>query len=91
MSRNKDIKALHQWTGKPYKECRAIMKANGWDLFKASGLGELPEILKTLSEASIAIVDALGEMFTRIEKAISAVDWSQVAEMAKKAKEEGLI
>lgn len=29
MSRNKDIKALHQWTGKPYKECRAIMKANG--------------------------------------------------------------
>ena len=91
MSRNKDIKALHQWTGKPYKECRAIMKANGWDLLKASGLGELPEILKTLSEASIAIVDALGEMFTRIEKALRAVDWSQVAEMAKKAKEEGLI
>lgn len=91
MSRNKDIKALHQWTGKPYKECRAIMKANDWDLLKASGLGELPEILKTLGEASIAIVDALGEMFTRIEKAISAVDWAQVAEMAKKAKEEGLI
>ena len=91
MSHNKDIKALHQWTGKPYKECRAIMKANGWDLLKASGLGELPEILKTLSEASIAIVDALGEMFTRIEKALRAVDWSQVAEMAKKAKEEGLI
>lgn len=91
MGHNKDIKALHQWTGKPYKECRALMKANGWDLFKASGLGELPEIFKTARDAVIGAVDALGDMATSLREAISAVDWSQLAEMAKKAKQEGKI
>ena len=53
MRHNKDIKALHAITMKPYKECRALMKANGWDLYKALGFGYLakaPEIIKEAVE-----------------------------------------
>lgn len=89
MSKNKDIKALHQWTGKPYRECRALMKANGWDLLKASGLGELPEIFKTARDAVNDAIDALGDMATSLREAISAVDWSQVAELLKEEEANG--
>lgn len=89
MGHNKDIKALHQWTGKPYRECRALMKANGWDLLKASGLGELPEIFKTARDAVNDAIDALGDMVTSLREAISAVDWSQVAELIKEEEANG--
>ena len=49
MSRNKDIKILHNLTGWSFKKCRAHMKANHWDLVKALPIGDvlaqLPEIL----------------------------------------------
>lgn len=35
LSRNKSIKALHDLTPLSYKDCRAILKNNSWDLNKA--------------------------------------------------------
>ena len=35
MSRNKDIKYLHDVTGWSYKLCRQKMKDNNWDLWQA--------------------------------------------------------
>lgn len=38
MSKNKDIEALHRFTGEPYRVCRAKMKANGWDLWTVKSI-----------------------------------------------------
>lgn len=55
MSRNKDIKLLHNVTGWSFKKCRAHMKANHWDLIKALPigdiLGQLPEIISNTMKA----------------------------------------
>ena len=48
MSRNKDIKFMHEVTGRSYKECRKKLKDNHWDLFKAMGY---EEALKYISDA----------------------------------------
>lgn len=47
MSRNKDIKLLHEITGWSYKECRKRMKANHWDISKVLGdlFDQMPEII----------------------------------------------
>ena len=53
MSRNKDIKLLHEWTGWSYKECRKQMKDNHWNLcqaFNFEGLiSKLPDLLEDVS------------------------------------------
>ena len=63
MSRNKDIKFLHEVTGKPYKECRALMKANGWDLWRAFPLPEIiAKIPEIINRATDEIVEALNSI-----------------------------
>ena len=96
MSKNKTIKYMHDTTGLSYKECRSLLKANNWDLFKAMGYDE---ILEKVSNAGIALakglkpaLDALCEGCRRLAeslcKALSEVDWNEIAEAAKKMKEE---
>lgn len=80
MSRNKDIKLLHQMTKLPYKECRRYMKANHWNFmsayFAASGLDKLPSellesvnnMVKSLSEALANLFQSLGESLIEISK-----------------------
>ena len=58
MSRNKDIKILHELTGWSYKKCRAHMKANHWDLVRALPFGE---VLGQLSEIISNTMTSLGE------------------------------
>ena len=77
MGRNKDIKALHAITGKSYKECRAMMKANKWDLYKAVGLDclpQLPEIIKNtievMREAAQLAADTLLEFGRQLHEII---------------------
>lgn len=61
MSRNKDIKYLHEFTGLPYSVCRRRMKACGWDLIKAIGLDQM----KTIIEAMPDIIDNLNKTMNR--------------------------
>ena len=56
MSRNKDIKALHEITGEPYSVCRAKMKAAHWNLDKALGFSDA---LKFISEMTNTILDGI--------------------------------
>lgn len=65
LSRNKTIKILHESTGKTYKECRAILKSNNWDLNEALGLNlfiaalqSLPETIQRLQRGFSAFAEA---------------------------------
>lgn len=62
MSRNKDIKYLHEFTGLPYSVCRRRMKACGWDLIKAIGFDQM----KTIIEAMPDIIDNLNKTMNRL-------------------------
>lgn len=92
MSRNKDIKFLHDFTGLSYKECRQRMKRHHWDLVEALGLNtNLYDALKAFCDS---VADAAGLICKGIYKigeemaaAISSVDWKTVAENLNKYKE----
>ena len=62
MSRNKDIKFLHEFTGMPYSVCRRQMKACGWDLMKALGYDQMEKIIEAMPD----IIDNLGKAMNRI-------------------------
>lgn len=62
MSRNKDIKFLHEFTGLPYSVCRRRMKACGWDLMKAIGSDQIRRIIEALPD----IIDNLGKAMNRL-------------------------
>lgn len=62
MSRNKDIKFLHEVTGLPYSVCRRRMKACGWDLVKAIGVDQIKGIIEALPE----IIDNLAKAMNRL-------------------------
>lgn len=86
MSRNKDIKLLHNVTGWTFKKCRAHMKANHWDLIKAlpigDVLGQLPEIIsstmKVVGEAinllASATRDFANQLTQEMNESISKTD-----------------
>ena len=73
MSRNKDIKLLHEVTGLSYKECRAKMKRCGWDFTAALFEGNpfvlvlqdgFDTFMKALEQAVVSTaqaVEAFGE------------------------------
>ena len=67
MSKNKDIKYLHEFTGQPYSVCRKRMKACGWDLAKAIGFDHvkgmievLPDIIDNFGKAMNGILAGIG-------------------------------
>ena len=68
LSRNKTIKILHESTGKTYKECRAILKSNKWDLNEVFGLNPLIAALQRLPE----ITERLQRAFSAFAEAASA-------------------
>lgn len=61
MSKNKDIKYLHEFTGLPYSVCRRRMKACRWDLMKAIGFDQVKEIIEVMPD----IIDNLGKAMNR--------------------------
>ena len=68
MSRNKDIEVYHKISGLSYKECRANLKANHWDLVKVL-LPELSVDLEVLNNTMKAVVQILGDCFEVVGKA----------------------
>lgn len=81
MSRNKDIKLLHDITGKSYKKCRQLMKASGWDITKAIKIEDiLPDIAKianqtakVIQELADRIAEIIPVMVENINMAADAV------------------
>ncbi len=79
MSRNKDIKLLHDLTGWSYKKCRAHMKANHWDIVKAlpigDVLGKLPELLSNtmavMGEAINLVANTARDFASQLTQAIN--------------------
>lgn len=79
MSRNKDIKLLHNVTGWSFKRCRAHMKANHWDLVKAITLGDilgqLPKIISNtmavMGEAINLFVSATRDFANQLTQAMN--------------------
>lgn len=70
MSRNKDIKLLHDITGKSYKECRQLMKATGWDITKAI---DLSGIMANIARIGINTSKVIQELADRIAEIIPAM------------------
>lgn len=68
LSRNKSIKILHESTGKTYKECRAVLKANNWSLEDALGINALIAELQVLPE----VTQRLQRIFSAFAEALSS-------------------
>ena len=82
MSRNKDIKFLHNVTGLSYKVCRQKMKDNHWDVWKALGYDEMikflsdrfPELCKDVADAINNVAEFAVEMINNLADAIRNID-----------------
>jgi hypothetical protein len=83
MSRNKDIKMLHDFTGCDYSVLRKALKANKWDLWKAEcsvkgidpdAIFELGrkcgEFVRQLSEALKPSIEAIGKAAATMAEAV---------------------
>ena len=91
MSRNKDIKALHDWTGLSYKECRQLMKSNNWILISAlmdANGWKLPKFLENFSKAIQDFGRALAESLNKVCEALASIDWAMAAEYLKEQEAE---
>lgn len=86
MSKNQTIKFLHQWTGRPFSWCRRRLKASHWDLY-----GALVPSWTAVNDALNQLSAGLNRFVQAAADAINSIDWSALAEAAKKAKEDGLI
>ena len=73
MSRNKDIKYLHQVTGLPYSECRKKMKAYHWDVGTALG-DAIVDDLSAISYAGNIMLDSLHDFAESVKKAFESLD-----------------
>lgn len=95
MSKNQKVEYMHNATGLSYKECRSLLKANNWDLFKAMGFDDILEkvatfgtaLAKSLKPAIDAVCEGCRRLAESVGKALSEVDWNEIAEAAKKMKE----
>ena len=82
MSRNKDIKFMHDVTGLSYKVCRKKMKDNHWDLCRALGYAEalkfisdmLPELCKDAADAINNMAEFAVDMMNNLADAIRNID-----------------
>ena len=91
MSRNKDIKALHDWTGLSYKECRQFMKSNNWILISAlmdANGRKLPKLLENFSKTIQDFGRALAESLNKACEALASIDWAKAAEYLKDQEEQ---
>lgn len=70
MSRNKDIKFLHDISGKSYKECRQIMKASGWDLIKALQITDILPTIERIAKQATAVIQDLADRIAQIMPAV---------------------
>ena len=80
MSRNKDIAFYHEFTGKPYSECRRIMKACHWELGAAilydanKGIDAVSEALKIFPEIIETSCHAVGEFLISLGEGLRGVN-----------------
>lgn len=91
MSHNKDIKFLHDFTGKSYKECRALMKAHHWDLGEALGTSFdfISVAVDGIIEAFKPLMQALSEIVTTVSDAANkAMQMALESEIEADADEE---
>ena len=80
MSRNKDIKFLHDFTGLPYSVCRKRMKACHWDLAKAIGfdainelIGKMPEIIDGIAKTFNSFMAGMGTALKSIGENLESI------------------
>lgn len=68
MSRNKDIKYMHEVTGQPYSVCRKKLKESHWDLWEAMGYGEALALINTFAgNFSSVMRDALDALYDAVQ------------------------
>lgn len=70
MSRNRDIKFLHDISGKSYKECRQIMKASGWDLIKALQIIDFLPTIERIAKQATAVIQEMADRIAQIMPAV---------------------
>ena len=70
MSRNRDIKFLHDISGKSYKECRQIMKASGWDLIKALQIIDFLPTIERIAKQATAVIQEMADSIAQIMPAV---------------------
>lgn len=91
MSRNKDIKLLHEWTGWPYKECRKQMKDHHWNLCQVFNFEELisklPDLMESVSIAIAKVYEATADVVKSFNKVLESVDTDQLLSIYAKTSE----
>lgn len=81
MSKNKDLKFLHEVTGEPYAVCRRKMKAAHWNLYKALGYPSF-----SFDEIFEGIAEAAAEVAKAIRHIIESIDLNEVGRFAAEVK-----
>ena len=82
MSKNKDIKLLHDMTDLSYKECRSLMKKHHWDywgaFFDANNLpyDSILEFAEEFGKNMAMICNKLGEMCREIVDSMVSVAYN---------------
>ena len=76
MSRNKDIKLMHDITGNPYRVCRAKLKENKWDLLEALDFGDalrskLVDSVGEVIQAMVSSFEGAAEILSNLKLQIS--------------------
>ncbi len=80
MSRNKDIKFLHDFTGLPYSVCRKRMKACHWDLVKAIGLDAVNKTIEIMPEIFEGVAKAINNFMAGLGTALKNIgeNWERI-------------
>lgn len=86
MSRNKDIKFMHQVSGWSYKTCRQKMKEHHWDLWSALGYDEalqylvnrFPQLCKEVADSIQNMVEYAVDAMNNFADAIKNIDLSPI-------------
>ena len=73
MSRNKDIKLMHDITGNPYRVCRAKLKENKWDLLEALDFGD--ELRRKLVGSVGELAKELVNSLERVAEILNNLKW----------------
>ena len=71
LSRRKKVKFIHDVKNLSYKESRELLKANGYDIFKALGLNFASDIIKSITDGVSRAIDNMIEAFTNLADSIA--------------------
>ena len=87
MSRNKDIRFMHEVTGKPYSVCRQELKAHNWNVYEAIGFDDLICNLNNALTDTVETMRCAAELAQNLTEVFRNINWTDVLKELEKQNE----